>query len=101
MGQTRKQYNYGQWNTLLGGSHIERIGRTRGRSRRIAGILVEVDGSLTIEAKPGGLLGVEGNLGQVGSEEDSTLVTPTPLSIAGRQWRLIVGGQTRVGVASR
>ena len=67
----------------------------------IARILVGVDGSLTIEAKPGGLLGPEGNLGQVGGQADPTLLTPTRLSIAGRQWKLTVGGQTRVGVASQ
>ena len=32
----------------------------------IARILVGVDGSLTIEAKPGGLLGLDGDLGQTG-----------------------------------
>ena len=65
----------------------------------IARILVGVDGNLTIEAKPGGLLGLEGNLGQVGGQEDPTLLTPTTLSIAGRQWKLIVAGQPSVGVA--
>ena len=43
----------------------------------IAKILVGVDGSLTIESKPGGLLGVEGNLGQVVSQQDPMLLTPT------------------------
>jgi len=38
----------------------------------IAWILVGVDGSLTIEARLGGLLGVEGNVGQVGGQEDTT-----------------------------
>jgi len=62
-------------------------------------ILVGVDGSLTIEAKPGGLLGLEGNLSQFGGPEDSTLLSSTTLSIAGRQWKLIVTGQTSVGVS--
>ena len=56
----------------------------------IARILVGVDGSLTVEAKPGGLLGLEGNLGQVDGPGDPTLLTPPTLSIASRQWKLIV-----------
>ena len=65
----------------------------------IARILVGVDGSLTIEAKPGGLLGLEGNPGQAGGQEDLTLTT---LSTAGRQWKLIASGQSIiVGVPRR
>jgi hypothetical protein len=67
----------------------------------IARILVGTDGSLTIEAKPGGLLRLEGNLGQVGDGEDPTLLAPTTLSTAGRLWMLIAAGQTSVGVAYR
>ena len=33
-------------------------------------ILVGVDGGLTIEARPGGLLGLDGDLSQVGDRED-------------------------------
>ncbi len=58
----------------------------------VARILVGVDGSLTIEAKPGGLLGLEGNLGQVGDREDPTLLALTTLSTAGRQWKVIAAG---------
>jgi hypothetical protein len=75
-------------------------GKVRGAIQQsVARILVGVDGSLTIEAKPGGLLGLEGFLGQVDGQEDPTVLTPTTLSIAGRQWKLIVAGQTSVGVA--
>ena len=66
----------------------------------IARILVGVDGSLTIEARPGGLLGLDGNLGQVGGQADPTLLTPTTFSIAGREWKLIASGQSIVGAAS-
>jgi hypothetical protein len=55
----------------------------------VARILVGVDGSLTIEAKPGGLLGVERNIAQVECREGQTLIEPNTLSAAGRQWRLI------------
>ena len=64
----------------------------------IARILVGGDGSLTMEAKPGGLLGLEWNPGQGGGQEDLTLTT---LSTAGRQWKLIASGQSIVGVARR
>jgi hypothetical protein len=56
----------------------------------IARILVGVDGSLTIEAKPGGLLGVNGTVGQVGSQEDQALIEPSTLSTGGRVWKLII-----------
>ncbi len=67
----------------------------------IARILVDTDGALTIEARTGGLLGLEGDLSQVGDREDPTLLAPTTLSTAGRQWKLIAAGQTSVGVAYR
>ena len=60
-----------------------------------------MDGSLRIEAKPGSLLGFDGNLGHVGGQEDPSLLSPTALSIADRPWKLIVAGQTSIGVASR
>jgi hypothetical protein len=59
----------------------------------IARILVGTDGSMTIEARTGGLLGLEGHLGQVGDREAPTLLAPTTLSTAGRQWMLIAAGQ--------
>ena len=64
----------------------------------IARILVGVDGNLTIEAKPGGLLGLEGHLGQVGDREDPTLFAPVSLSTAGREWTLIGAGRPLLGV---
>jgi hypothetical protein len=67
----------------------------------IARILVSTDGSLTIETRTGGLLGLEGNLGQVGDREDPTLLAPTPLSTAGRQWKLIAAGRTIPGADSQ
>ncbi len=61
----------------------------------ITRILVGVDGSLTIEAKPGGLLGLERDLAP-GGQEDPTLFMPTTISIAGRQRKLIVAEGRRV-----
>ncbi len=55
----------------------------------IGRILVGVDGSLTIEAKPDGLLGVNGAVAQVGSWEDQALIEPSTLSTGGRVWKLI------------
>ncbi len=55
----------------------------------VAWILVGVGGSLTIAAKPGGLLGVEGNLGQLGSREEPVLIEQDGPYAAGRQWKLI------------
>ena len=50
----------------------------------VARILVGVDGSLKIEAKPGGLLGLERNIGQLECREGRTLIEPNTLSAAGR-----------------
>jgi hypothetical protein len=55
-------------------------------------ILVRGDGSLTIEARPGGLLGVDGYLGQVGNGEGLKLFGCTPLSSVGREWKLTLAG---------
>gem|GEM_PF-2089374 len=52
-------------------------------------ILVGVDGSLTIEAKPGGLLGVNGTIGQSESQEGWALIEPRTLSSGGRVWKLV------------
>ena len=54
-----------------------------------ARILVGLDGSLTIEAKPGGLLGVNGTITQLEGRERGPLIEPTTLSAAGRAWKLI------------
>ena len=67
----------------------------------IARILVGTDGALTIEARTGGLLGLEGNLSEVGDREDPALFAPTTPSTAGRQWKLIAAGQTIPGVGSQ
>ncbi len=55
----------------------------------VARILVGVDGSLTIEAKPGGLLGLERNIAQLECRERQTLIEPNTLPAAGRQWSLV------------
>jgi hypothetical protein len=55
----------------------------------VARILMGVDGSLTIEAKADGLLGLEGNLGQLECRGGRSLTEPSTLSAPGGQWRLI------------
>jgi hypothetical protein len=54
----------------------------------IARILVGVDGSLTIEAGPGGLLGLEGNPVQVDRHEGPGVLEHQFVSQEGRQWRV-------------
>ncbi len=54
----------------------------------IARILVGIDGSLTIEAKPNGLLGIDGAHAQLGREEGAQVIQQTPARPEGRQWRL-------------
>ncbi len=56
----------------------------------IARILVGADGSPTIEAKPGGLLGLDGNLASLEGREEQALLAPGTLVTADRQWKLIV-----------
>ncbi len=56
----------------------------------IARILVGIDGSLTIEAKPSGLLGLDGSLSQLEWQERRTPIEQNTLSAAGRQWKLII-----------
>jgi hypothetical protein len=74
-------------------------GKVREASEQsVARILVGVDGNLTIEAKPGGLLGMEGHLSQMGGRGDQPLFTPVPLSSVGRRWKLIATGQATAGV---
>jgi hypothetical protein len=58
-------------------------------------ILARVDGGLTIEATPGGLLGLDGDLSRVGDREDQTLFAAAPLSTEGRQWKLSQQGMMR------
>jgi len=49
---------------------------------------VGVDGGLTIEVKPDGLLGVDGNLAQLQYREGLALLEPRVLA-GDRQWTLI------------
>lgn len=55
----------------------------------VARILVGGDGSLTIEAKPGGLLGLNSNVTQSECEDGWALIEPNPLSAANRRRRVI------------
>jgi hypothetical protein len=55
----------------------------------IARIVVRVDGSLTIEAKPKGILGLEGSLSQLECQEGRTLIEPNRHSAVGIQWGLV------------
>lgn len=55
----------------------------------IARILVGGDGSLTIEAKTGGILGVEGNAAQLDGQGGQPLLEHGVVSPAGRQWKVI------------
>jgi hypothetical protein len=55
----------------------------------VARIQVGSDGSLTIEAKPGGLLGLEGNITRLDGQEESTVLEQGIVSPASGQWRLI------------
>ncbi len=59
--------------------------------RAVRRILVGVDGSLTIEAKPGGLLGLDGDLGQTGGPAGRALVETRTLIVNGRKWNLVTG----------
>ena len=55
----------------------------------IARILVGTDGSLTINAKPGGLLGLEEHLAQVdGQQEERSILEHGIASAGGRQWKV-------------
>ena len=54
----------------------------------IARILVGVDGSLTIEAKPEGLLGVEGLHARLDGEEEGGLIQQTLAPSGDRRWRV-------------
>ena len=61
--------------------------------RAISRIMVDVDGSLTVEAKPGGLLGLEGNLAHLDYQEGRSLLEHHIVSQGGRQWRVISADQ--------
>jgi hypothetical protein len=66
------------------------IGKVREAIQQsVARILVGVDGSLTIEAKPSGLLGLEGNVAQWDGEEGRNLLEHNIVSPGGKQWKVI------------
>jgi multidrug efflux pump subunit AcrA (membrane-fusion protein) len=64
--------------------------------RAVSGILVGVDGSLTIEAKSGGLLGLNGIFVQVEAPDHPMPSAIARLSSAGRQWYLMGAGKEPV-----
>ncbi len=53
----------------------------------VARIVVAVDGSLTIETNPGGLLGLKGNVAQLDSQEGRSVFGHAIVSPGGRQWK--------------
>lgn len=62
-------------------------------------ILVAVDGSLMIKAKPSGLLGLEGNAAHLSAQERQGVLEHGFVSRAGRQWTVTTEGQAVGGVA--
>ncbi len=58
----------------------------------VARILVGVDGSLTIEAKPGGLLGVKDRFAQLWCRGDGPIMGRTIRSVTDRQCRVVGTG---------
>ncbi|MGD0265512.1 MAG: recombinase family protein [Candidatus Methylomirabilota bacterium] len=56
----------------------------------ITRILVGIDGTLTLEVKPDGLLGLEGRVAQAGCLETGPLVLRDTLSVTGRRKRLVL-----------
>jgi hypothetical protein len=60
--------------------------------RAVRCILIGVDGSLTIEVKPRGLLGLEGTLAQLDGQEGWTFLEHGIVSCAGRQWKVVGTG---------
>jgi hypothetical protein len=59
----------------------------------VAKILVGVDGSLTIEAKPGGLLGVERIHARLDGEEEGGLFQQSFHSTSDRRWRVTMASR--------
>jgi hypothetical protein len=55
----------------------------------IGQILVGGDGSITVEANPDGLLGVEGASASLGRWESGPRMERTIRSVTGRQWKVI------------
>ena len=56
--------------------------------RAIARIFVGVDGSLTVEAKPGGILGIEGISPAVQCWDGGPLLQHMIVAASERKWRL-------------
>jgi hypothetical protein len=67
----------------------------------ITQILVGLNGSLRIEAKPGGLLGVNGDIAQLDSREGWAPIEPRTLSAGGRALELITAGEASRPAARR
>jgi len=57
--------------------------------RAVSRILVMADGSLTIEAKPGGLLGLNEEFGHAAEPADRDLAEANTLTIGRRKWNLV------------
>ncbi len=55
----------------------------------VAKILVSVDGTITLETKPDGLLGVEGIQVRLGSGEEIPVMRQAVTSSSGRHWQVI------------
>ena len=60
-----------------------------GIQQAIARTVVAVDGSLTIEAKSGGLLGLERNIARWDDGQVQPLLEPSTLFAGGRRWKII------------
>jgi hypothetical protein len=64
----------------------------------VARILVGVDGSLTIEMKPGGLRALNGSAAQRHGHEGRSLLEPGIVSPGGRRWRVITAAEKKKAV---
>ncbi len=62
-----------------------------GIQRAIRRILVGVDGRLTIEVKPGGLLGLDSDLGQTEGPAGRALIETNTLTVGRRKWNVVTG----------
>lgn len=59
--------------------------------RAVRRILVGVDGSLAIEAQPGGLLGLEGEIGPPGDPAGRAPIEAHTLTVGRRTWNVVTG----------
>ncbi len=55
----------------------------------VAQIVVAADGTMTLVAKPDGLLGMEGSMASLGRWESGPIMERTIRSVTGRQWKVI------------